>query len=550
MKQTISREFNDSYQPWWQSPNGRRRKCECRKLAMNYENVEQKSNENLMNFCKVCSKNESTLHWSTIIVSAIDIEIILNTNRISTTTTEAASTIWNDVWENWIENRRWKFSKTTNRIVTLCSTQVFASIRMIIRRKFSPTMNIRKIYPSDRVRLEGIWTKFKFESFPYFFCSEKIPFFFKKQASNVVPTKIDNIRPSSTTNETIDEFLDQTFQDQDETDEKSHEEISGGSERTFNEAKKIVSVREDFQLVRPVALRPDGTKADSVPSSTREITKPWQSSAFPRSLTSRKTLPVNNSKRQLPSVPIVEPKITTPIEQFQSEQVFQLLDNLSSNDEEKSSKTFFSLLDQMKTIHVEPNCSSFSFTESNPVEQFSFNEKLRISAEKLFQHSICSGAERFYRTFVVSLNDSTNLPLYEMTVSTVQFSSTIQLPYSILDGRRPLIKYSNRTNFKPIQSKRNTWTCHVTALESPLETNSLKQNDIILQVKKTRTNERNFTVYLLTNLSFCFQVNGESVLDLEIEQIIQLIKQFRRRSSELSLTVARLCQPSFHRDFV
>ncbi len=70
-----------------------------------------------------------------------------------------------------------------------------------------------------------------------------------------------------------------------------------------------------------------------------------------------------------------------------------------------------------------------------------------------------------------------------MTLSIVQLSASILLPYSILNGRRPLLKCSNETCFKKIHSKQQMNTCQVTAIESSRNINQLQQNDIILKVK-------------------------------------------------------------------
>jgi hypothetical protein len=70
-----------------------------------------------------------------------------------------------------------------------------------------------------------------------------------------------------------------------------------------------------------------------------------------------------------------------------------------------------------------------------------------------------------------------------MTLSTVQLSASILLPYSILNGRRPLLKSSNQTNFKQIHSKQKKYTYQVTAIESSLNIEQLQQNDILLKVE-------------------------------------------------------------------
>jgi hypothetical protein len=70
-----------------------------------------------------------------------------------------------------------------------------------------------------------------------------------------------------------------------------------------------------------------------------------------------------------------------------------------------------------------------------------------------------------------------------MTLSTVQLSASILLPYSMINGRRPLLQCSKQTHFKQIHSKQKKYTCQVTAVESSLNIAQIQQNDIILKVK-------------------------------------------------------------------
>ena len=101
----------------------------------------------------------------------------------------------------------------------------------------------------------------------------------------------------------------------------------------------------------------------------------------------------------------------------------------------------------------------------------------------LFDQSLPSAHEtHFYTTITIQMDNPKKLSLYTMTLGTVQFSTSLLLPYSILTGRRPLLACSTRTDFKPVRSKRHRYTCQVTAIESSLNNQPLKQNDILLKV--------------------------------------------------------------------
>jgi hypothetical protein len=117
----------------------------------------------------------------------------------------------------------------------------------------------------------------------------------------------------------------------------------------------------------------------------------------------------------------------------------------------------------------------------------------------LFHQSIPSTQEKlFYSTFMIPIENSQNIFLYTMTLSTVQLSASILLPYSILNGRRPLIKSSDHTHFKQIRSKQKRSTHQVTAIESCLNIDQLQQNDILLKVKNSFSISKNrFSFFLI-----------------------------------------------------
>ena len=53
-----------------------------------------------------------------------------------------------------------------------------------------------------------------------------------------------------------------------------------------------------------------------------------------------------------------------------------------------------------------------------------------------------------------------------MTLSTVQLSASILLPYSILNGRRPLLKSSKETNFQKFPSNKQKYIAAIWPLRS------------------------------------------------------------------------------------
>jgi hypothetical protein len=101
----------------------------------------------------------------------------------------------------------------------------------------------------------------------------------------------------------------------------------------------------------------------------------------------------------------------------------------------------------------------------------------------LFDQSSLTQEKLFYTTLNINIDDPANIFLYTMTLSTVQLSASILLPYSMINGRRPLLQCSKQTHFKQIHSKQKKYTCQVTAVESSLNIAQIQQNDIILKVK-------------------------------------------------------------------
>ena len=253
-------------------------------------------------------------------------------------------------------------------------------------------------------------------------------------------------------------------------------------------------------LCKPQARRADGTELIVISSSSSSSIQlpqmsthvlPWNHCSFPRALSSRgKVKTTTVSKRQLPSLPMgqsIEVKSMSS-EQFDKNQLYQLLDNLEQTDELSSStstKDFTKMLDQLTMSPVLNHSIDYEMSMDNlsSIDYEKVNHVDETVLPDFFDHPLPSAQEKqFYTTLTISVNDLRHLSLYTMTFSTVQLSSSICLPYSILNGRRPSLKSSKQTHFKPIRSKRPNYNCQITAIDTSVNHHQLKQNDIILKV--------------------------------------------------------------------
>ena len=268
-------------------------------------------------------------------------------------------------------------------------------------------------------------------------------------------------------------------------------------------------------LHTPAARRSDGTEVfPSSSSSPSKTPLPRASSnvllfnhcSFPRSLTSRGKINTNSSsKRQLPSLPIVQ---TSKEKQFRTEELYNLLDQQSQAD-------FAEELDRLTLSHVIQEEMIDLVTEEEDEEEEEEEVKKENILPNFFHQPSTSAQEKlFYSTTNVHIDEPKNLSLYTMTLGTVQLSASILLPYSILNGRRPVLKCSDRTNFKQVRSKQTKSTCQVTAIESSLNIKELQQNDILLKVRKRFLNlRRSFSD------SFRSMINRSGVI-LRIQSLI------------------------------
>ncbi|CAM2703897.1 unnamed protein product [Rotaria socialis] len=262
-------------------------------------------------------------------------------------------------------------------------------------------------------------------------------------------------------------------------------------------------------LYKPIARRANGSEitADSTKSSLQSTSTNgliFQRCHFPRSLLSREQVNANITiKRQLPS---------PPIQQFDISQLFYLLDRL---DNESSPSDFTVTLDQLtlSTVHMNRTDDNISLVSDNEYE----DQETNFIIPNLFDQS--TPLPDYYKISTYHVDDPKNLSLYTMTIGTVQLSSSHLIPYSILNGRRPLLKSSVGTDFRKVRSKRHKHTCQVTAIESLIDTEYLKENDIILKI------------------------NYQGVYHLSTDAIRDILQQSTENSNDCLLTIARLCQP-------
>ncbi|CAF0894170.1 unnamed protein product [Rotaria sp. Silwood1] len=263
-------------------------------------------------------------------------------------------------------------------------------------------------------------------------------------------------------------------------------------------------------LYKPIAQRADGSeiKISSTENSLQYTTSnvlPFNHCYFPRSLLSREQNNTNKiTKRQLPS---------HPIEQYDKNQLFHLLDHL---DNECSSVDFTTMLDQLTLSSVQIQNIDNNISLINDDDEYDDKENILIKTN-LFDES--SSLSDYYTISTFNIDDPRKLTLYTMTTGTVQLKPSCLIPYSILNGRRPLLQCSIETNFKQIRSKRQKHICQVTAIESLIDMKYLKENDIILKI------------------------NNQSVYHLNIDDIRDILQQQYKTSNYCLLTIARLCQP-------
>lgn len=245
-------------------------------------------------------------------------------------------------------------------------------------------------------------------------------------------------------------------------------------EHQFSSSRKSLISSEIKILHKPIARRADGTEIinnvteGSLQASLSNASN-FNHCYFPRSLFLRQPIKTNTLSSQL--LPC-----SSPIEQYDKEQVFHLLDQL---DNEYSWNDFTAILDQLtsSTVEMQPEKNNALLSSNNEYE----DKENSIIIPNLFDRLPL--LSDYYTTLTFHIEDSRKISVYTMTIGTVQLSPTCLFPYSILNGRRPLLKCSIQTGFKRIRSQQQKHICHVTAIESLIDIECLEENDIILKVK-------------------------------------------------------------------
>jgi hypothetical protein len=226
-------------------------------------------------------------------------------------------------------------------------------------------------------------------------------------------------------------------------------------------------------LHKPKIRRADGTEI-IVNSTERPIHRTssdvliFNHCYFPRSLKSREQVHIST---------ISETKLPSPeIKQYDNKQLVHLLDQIEN---ECSSSDFTTILNQLTLSTVQ------TYEPDNTISKISDNEdeikeNIRIIPNLFDQPSL---SHEYYTIYNINIENPKDIVVYTMTIGTVQLTPSLIVPYSILNGRRPLLQCSIQTNFKKIHSKRSKYTCQVTAIDSLRNIESLKENDIILKVR-------------------------------------------------------------------
>ncbi|CAF1022359.1 unnamed protein product [Rotaria sordida] len=343
----------------------------------------------------------------------------------------------------------------------------------------------------------------------------------------------DEIQELSNAQSTHISFIDSL---ENHIDSSMHEHNASLVEKadTINSSTSSLNDSITQTVVAPKARRPDGT--EMILSSSKSPISCMSSNIsllnhvhFPRSLTLRGKIHISSaSKRQLPTLPCLQSneKQQNQYEQFDIKQLYDLLDHLDNDSKQYSNTDFTNMLDQLTLSTIIYNNqdeinTNFSIENLSLINNNNNNNGENI-LPNLFDQSLPPKQEKlFYTTLTINMNDLKNIFLYTMTISTVQISASILVPYSILNGRRPFLQCSKQTHFKQIHSKQQKYTCQVTAIESSLNIKQLQQNDIILKI------------------------NDQSVWGLTTDGIIDILKQYGKQSNNCSLTIARLCQPFF-----
>lgn len=272
---------------------------------------------------------------------------------------------------------------------------------------------------------------------------------------------------------------------------------------TINSSSSSLDVSFTQILHAPIARRPDGTEMVPPSSSSKSPSHSASSNIllfkqvyFPRSLTSRgKKDTTSQLKRKLPSSAGSHQQSSQQNqvyqEQFDTKQLYDLLDHLDDDSDPKSHINFAQKLNQLTlstVMHSDQDSiisTKCSIENLSCINQDNNDDDNTSSLPNLFSpsSSLSTQEKLFYTTLTFNINDPQNIFLYTMTISIVQISSSIMVPYSILTGRRPVLKCSKQTNFKRFRSNQQKHTYPVTAIETTANLKQFQPNDIILKVK-------------------------------------------------------------------
>ena len=227
---------------------------------------------------------------------------------------------------------------------------------------------------------------------------------------------------------------------------------------------------------KPKVCRADGTEV--LPLPTRRTLRRASSNIlifnhchFPRALKSCK--PMNSSIHSEEHVS----SMSSIVQQDHTE-LFHLLDQIEN---ESSHVNFTNMLDQfiVSSTQISPIGSHISSTS----EQQSENQEEIFIHSNLFDQTELSSP--YYTTLNINVDNAKRISVYTMTIGIVQLTPSVTVPYSILNGRRPFLQSSIQTNFRKVYSKRPKHISQVTAIESSPNTELLRENDIILKVRRS-----------------------------------------------------------------
>ena len=236
-------------------------------------------------------------------------------------------------------------------------------------------------------------------------------------------------------------------------------------------------------LHRPKVRRADGTEV--VVNPPRRTMRRASSDIlifnhchFPRALKPRERMNINviPEKQEPPAT-----TTTTTVEQYDHSQVFELLDQIENDS---SAVHFGTMLDQLTSSTVPINRIDANNNNDRPsIDNYENENEDNIPIyPNLFDQPTLS--QEYFTTFDVNIDNPKNVSLYTMTIGIVQLSPSLIVPYSILNGRRPLLELSVETNFQKIHCKQPKHTSQVTAIDSTINTELLQENDIILKVSE------------------------------------------------------------------